>query len=161
MAVLQDAGRTALAMAVASQPIHLAWGRGAPTWDAAPEPEPANTTALVEEVGRRLATFVGYCEPDAAGEIELPSGAKFTVVPGPTRWVYVRFVFNFEDAEGETLRELGVFLGAQPVAGLPAGQRYYTPAQIAQPGRIYTLERIAKFTRNGAVRQTFEYVLPF
>ncbi len=161
MAVLQDAGRIALAVAVASQPIHLAWGRGDIDWDVTPEPEPTNATALVEEVGRRLATFVGYCQPAADGEIELPSGSKYTVVPGPTRWVYVRFVFNFEDAAGETLRELAVFLGAQPVAGLPAGQRYFEPAQIAQPGRLYTLERMPFFTRNGAVRQTFEYVLPF
>ena len=161
MAVLQDAGRTALAIAVASQPIHLAWGHGDAAWDAAPAPEPSNATALVAEVGRRLATFVGYCEPDPAGEIELPGGSKFTVVPGPTRFVYVRFVFNFEDAAGETLRELGVFLGAVPVGGLPAGQRYFTAAQVAQPGRLYTLERIPKLTRNGAVRQTFEYVLPF
>ena len=83
------------------------------------------------------------------------------MVAGPTRWLYVRVVFNFEDADGETIRELGITFGAAPVAGLPAGQRYFTPAQIAQPGRLYTLERVPAFTRNGAVRQTFEYVLPF
>lgn len=161
MATLQDDGRIALAMAMAAQPVHLAWGRGLPTWDAVAEPEPSNATALVDEVGRRLATFVGYVEPDAAGEVELPSGSKYKVVAGPTRWLYVRVVFNFEDADGETIRELGITFGATPVAGLPAGQRYFTPAQIAQPGRLYTLERVPAFTRNGAVRQTFEYVLPF
>lgn len=161
MAVLQDDGRIALAVAVAAQPIHLAWGRGSPDWDTTPEPEPTNATALVDEVARRLVTFVGYAQPDVAGEIELPSGDRYAVVAGPTQWVYIRTVFNFADAEGETLRELGIFLGAQPVAGLPPGQRYFTPAQIAQPGRLYTLDRLPRFTRNGAVRQTFEYVLPF
>ncbi|MFZ2307534.1 MAG: hypothetical protein WAW73_18030 [Rhodoferax sp.] len=161
MAVLQDDGRIALAVAVASQPIHLAWGRGDPAWDITPEPEPTNATTLVDEVGRRLVTFVGYAEPNNAGEIELPSGDRYTVVAGPTQWVYIRTVFNFEDAVGETLRELGVFIGSQPVAGLPAGQRYFTPAEIASPGRFYTMDRIPHFTRNGAVRQTFEYVLPF
>ena len=105
MATLQDDGRIALAMAMAAQPVHLTWGRGLPAWDAVAEPEPSNATALVHEVGRRLATFVGYVEPNPAGEIELPSGSKYTVVAGPTRWLYVRVVFNFEDAEGETIRE--------------------------------------------------------
>ena len=121
MATLQDDGRIALAMAMAAQPVHLAWGRGLPAWDAVAEPEPSNATALVDEVGRRLATFVGYVEPNPAGEIELPSGSKYAVVAGPTRWLYVRVVFNFEDADGETIRELGITFGAAPVAGLPAG----------------------------------------
>ena len=69
MATLQDDGRIALAMAMAAQHVHLAWGRGLPAWDAVAEPEPSNATALVDEVGRRLATFVGYVEPDAAGEV--------------------------------------------------------------------------------------------
>ena len=49
---------------------------------------------------------------------------------------------------------------AQPL-GLPAGQRYFTAAQVATPGDLYTLERLPKFTRNAAVRQVQEYVLPF
>ena len=161
MATLQNDGRIALAVAMAAQPVHLAWGRGLPAWDAEAAPEPSNATTLVDEVGRRMATFVGYVQPDAAGEIELPSGSKYTVVAGPTRWLYVRVVFNFEDAEGETIRELGITFGATPVAGLPVGQRYFIPAEIDAPGRLYTLERVPAFTRNGAVRQTFEYVLPF
>ena len=56
---------------------------------------------------------------------------------------------------------LGLFVATQPVAGLPAGLRYLSPAQLAHPGELYTLERLPKFTRNGAVRQVFEYVLPF
>lgn len=161
MATLQDEGRTALASAMAAMPVHLAWGRGLGSWDTTPEPEPTSASALVDEVGRRLATFVGYVQPDEAGEIELPSGSKYTVVAGPTRWLYVRVVFNFEDADGETIRELGVVFGSQPVAGLPAGQRYFTPDQIADAGHLYALERVSPFVRNGAVRQTFEYVLPF
>lgn len=161
MATLQDDGRIALAVAMAAQPVHLAWGRGLPAWDAQPEPEPIDATGLIDEVGRRLATFVGFVQPDPAGEVELPSGSKYTVVAGPTRWLYVRVVFNFADADGETLRELGIFFGSQPVAGLPVGQRYFTPDQVAAPGRLYTLERVPAFQRNGAVRQTYEYVLPF
>ena len=161
MAVLQNTGRIALARAVAAQPIHLAWGRGLPAWDDLPEPEPTNITGLVDEIGRRTATQVGYVVPDAAGDIELPSGDRYTASAEPTKWLFVRFTFNYADAEGETVRELGIFLGTQPAAGLPAGQRYFTPGQLASAGEIYALERLPAFPRNGAVRQVFEYVLPF
>jgi hypothetical protein len=160
MAVLQNTGRIALARAIAQQPIHLAWGRGAPAWDAAPEPEPTTATALVDEIGRRAVTQVGYVLPAAGGEIEMVSG-RYTLAAAPTQWVYVRFTFDFADAEGETVRELGLFIGSQPLAELPAGLRYLTPAQLADAGELYALERLPKFTRNGAVRQVFEYVLPF
>lgn len=160
MAVLQNSGRIALARAIAQQPIHLAWGRGTPAWDADPQPEPTNATTLVDEIGRRSVTQVGYVLPAVDGEIEMVSG-RYTLSENPTQWVYVRFTFDFADAEGETIRELGIFIGSQPVAGLPAGQRYLTPAQLANAGELYALERLAKFTRNGAVRQVFEYVLPF
>ena len=161
MAVLQDSGRIVLARAVAAQSIHLAWGRGLPAWDAAPQPEPTNANALVDEIGRRAVTQVGYVVPDEGGEIELPSGARYTAVAGPTRWLYVRFTFNFTDAAGETIRELGIFVGTQAAAGVPAGQRYLTPAEVATHGDLYALERLPKFPRSGDVRQVFDYVLPF
>lgn len=160
MAVLQNSGRIALARAIASQSIHLAWGRGDPDWDEAHEPEPTNATELVDEVGRRLATQVAYVVPDPVGAIETVSG-KYTLSVEPTNWVYVSVRFDYGDAEGETLRELAIFIGSEPVGGLPPGQRYFTPAQVADLGDLYCLERIPAFTRNGAVRQVFDYVLPF
>ena len=165
MSTLQDDGRLALAESVVAQPVYLAWGRGKPAWDATPEPEPSDATALIDEVGRRRATHVGYCKPvtDPAlpAEIELPGNARYTASPTPTPWVYVRVVFAFNEAEGETLREFGLFLNSQPKAGLPAGQRYFTPDQIEKPGRLYMVDRLQAFTRSGHVRNTFEYVLPF
>ncbi|PZP30443.1 MAG: hypothetical protein DI603_15070 [Roseateles depolymerans] len=160
MAVLQNTGRIALARAIASQSIHLAWGRGDPAWDAQPQPEPTDATALADEIGRRIATQVGYARPDANGEIEMVSG-RYTQSAQPTKWLYVRFTFDFGDAELQTVRELGIFVGTQPAAGVPPGQRYLTPDQVAVAGDLYALERLPKFTRNGAVRQVFEYVLPF
>jgi len=160
MATLQESGRIALAIAVASQPIHLAWGRGSPAWDDAPQPEGSTHNTLVDEIGRRTATQVGYCRPDPAGEIELATG-RYTLSAEPSTLVYVKFVFAFAEAAGETIREQGIFLGTQPKPGLPAGQRYYLPADLAQPGRLYALERVPAFLRNGATRQMFEYVLPF
>lgn len=163
MATLQEDGRIALA---------AGHGRTARAFGLGPWPARlgrrgrAPTQQRHRPGGRsgsgRLATFVGYVQPDAAGEIELPSGSKYAVVAGPTRWLYVRVVFNTRGARGRRNHPgTGHHLRRSPVGGLPAGQRYFTPAQIAQPGRLYTLERVPAFTRNGAVRQTFEYVLPF
>ena len=95
MAVLQQAGRIALAKAVAAQTIHIAWGRGLPAWDAAPEPEPITANALVDEIGRRLVTEVRFARPDDNGEIELPSGARYSVSDTPTTFVYLRAAFGF------------------------------------------------------------------
>lgn len=161
MAVLQDQGRIALARAIAAQPLYLAWGRGLPAWDAAPEAEPTTASALVDEIGRRLVTAVQYVLPDVAGEIELPDKTRYTASASPTKWLHVRWTFDFGDAAGEPVRELGIFIGGTVVAGLPPGQRYFTPAQVDQPGDIYNMERIPKFTRNPGVRQVQEFVLPF
>ncbi|RYF02240.1 MAG: hypothetical protein EOO32_00650 [Comamonadaceae bacterium] len=161
MAVLQDKGREALARAIAAQTIHLAWGRGLPAWDGAPDAEPTTATGLVDEIGRRLVTAVQFVQPDAAGAIELPDGSRYATSAQPTKWLHVQWTFDFADAAGEQVRELGIFVGGTVVAGLPPGQRYFPAAQVATPGDLYCLERIPVFTRNPGVRQVQEYVLPF
>lgn len=153
-------GRILNAELIASLPIHIAWGTGNPSWDTNPETEPNNATALVAEVGRRQATQVAYVVEDPQGSIETPQG-NFSLSETPTRHVYVRVIFAFNEAASDHIRELGVFVGTQTSPGLPAGQRYFTPSQIVNPGRLYLLDRSQSFQRNGAVRPAFEYVFPF
>ena len=161
MAVLQNRGRVAIARAVAALPIYLAWGRGSPTWDDELEAEPTTAEALVDEIGRRIATSVQFAEPNPDGEIELPDGSRYSVSATETKWLYVTWVFNYADAAGETVRELGVFLGGTLVPGLPAGQRYFTADQVVEPDDLYNLERFDKFTRAASTRQVQAFVLPF
>ena len=151
----------AAARAVAALPIYLAWGRGSPTWDDELEAEPTTAEALVDEIGRRIATSVQFAEPNPDGEIELPDGSRYSVSATETKWLYVTWVFNYADAAGETVRELGVFLGGTLVPGLPAGQRYFTADQVVEPGDLYNLERFDKFTRAASTRQVQAFVLPF
>lgn len=160
MPAKQTDGRIAVAELVATQPIHVAWGTGNPAWDITPEPEPNNATVLVAEVGRRMATQVAFVNPDPTGAIETPQG-NFSLSATPTRHLYVRVAFAFNEASDARIRELGVFIGTTVQAGLPAGQRYFTPTQIVNPGRLYLLDRSQNFQRNGSVRPSFEYVLPF
>lgn len=161
MAVLQNRGRVAIARAVAALPIYLAWGRGLAAWDDVPDPEPTTANALVDEIGRRLATSVQFAEPNPDGEIELPDQSRYSVSAVETKWLYVTWVFNYADAAGETVRELGVFLGGSLVPGLPAGLRYFTPDQVVERGDLYTLERFEKYNRSGSTRQVQAFVLPF
>lgn len=160
MPAKQDDGRIAIAMLAAAQPLHLAWGEGDPAWDHTPEAEPTNATGLVAEIGRRTVTQVGFVTPDPAGQIETPQG-NYTLSETPTRYLYVRTAFSFSDAETAHIREVGLFIGTELVPGLPHGQHYFTPDQVASPGRLLLLDRTQNFPRNGAARPGFEYVLPF
>lgn len=161
MAVLQESGRIFLATAVATPPLYLAWGRGLAAWDTAPEPEPTKATRLVDEIGRRLITSVGFVVPDDNGAIELPDKKRYAASAVPTKWLHASWTFNYDDAAGETVRELGVFIGGSVAQGLPAGQRYFTAAQVVEPGYLYCLERVQPFKRGTGVRPVQQYVLPF
>lgn len=160
MAILTNSGRIATAASVKAQKLYLAWGAGVPLWDTLPVPESINDTALIAEIGRREASYVGYAVPDPAGDIELPS-ERFRLSEEPTRHLFMRFSFDYLDAPASTIRELAVFVGASPKAGLPPGQRYFTPSQMADFGRLLLLERIKKFERLASVRQMFEFVVTF
>lgn len=160
MAVLQDDGRAALAEAVKARPIHLAWGSGLAAWDTEAVPAPNDASALVSEIGRRVATEVRFVVPDEDGEVSVVGG-RYAFSATPTKWLLVRFVFDFNDAPASLLREVGIFLGTVVKPELPVGQRYFAPADIVDPGKLYALERFDKTTRSPSIRQTFEYVLPF
>lgn len=160
MAILTNSGRVAMAQSVKAQPIHLAWGSGSAAWDTTPVPESITATALLAEIGRRAATYVQYCEPNEAGAIIVPTG-RFSETATPTKHLYMRFAFDFTDAPTSTIRELAVFVGTQIAAGLPAGQMYFEPGQVTNPGTLLVIEHIQKFERSASVRQTFEFVVTF
>lgn len=158
MAILTTSGRTALAAALANETLHLAWGTGNPDWDDNPVVEPIDATALISEVGRRRASLVAFCVPDEEGDIIVPTG-RFQSQTEPSNNLYLRFNFDFSDASSSIIREAGVFVGTEVIEGLPAGQFYFLPGQIADPGTLVAIERFPAITRSGAVRQSFEFVL--
>ncbi len=158
MAILTISGRTAIAIALRSQAMHLAWGSGDPAWDAARVVESVQATALTAEVGRRQLDEAAYCRADPTGEIIVPSG-RFRRSETPTNNLYVRAGFDFPDAAAATIREVAVFTGTAVKPGLPPGQRYFTPAEIDEPGTLLCIEHITTIIRSPAVRQSFEFVI--
>lgn len=162
MAILTNSGRAAAAMSVKAQPIHMAWGGGDPAWDdlPVPAPEQAVATALLNEFGRRRATQVLYCTPDPQGELVVPTG-RFTASSTPTKYLYLRFAFDFTEAQASVIREIAVFIGSIAKADVPAGQDYLVPSELQDPGMMLALEHIPKLIRSASVRQQFEFVIQF
>lgn len=160
MAILTDSGRAAVANSIKQQPIHLAWGSGSPDWDVTPPTESVGTTALVAEVGRRKVTQSLFCNPDPLGEIVVSEG-RFTVSNTPTKYLYLRFAFDFLDAPDATIRELAVFIGSAAKSTVPPGQDYLLPEDIEEQGQLLVLEYIQKLVRSPQIRQQFEFVVQF
>ena len=175
LATLTISGRAAIAKAIASQVLHLAWGYGEPEWDSDPDQNHLKTTlihktALDHEVGRRLVTFVGFVTPDEAGDITIPIGrqsdgtvevARYLSCLTPTPYLYMRVNFDYDDANDQIIREVGIFMDTRVKAELPPGQRYFLPADLTDPGQLLAIQRLDPvIKRSPAVRQTFEFVLP-
>lgn len=159
-AVLQEAGRIALAKSLAALPAHFAWGRGDGAWPAPPA-VPSNRTTLLAEVGRRLATTVRYVVPatEADFDVEMDDKQFYKFSADPTPYLYLRAEFSTDDALNEEIRECGLFFGTVAKAGVPAGQRYLKPEQVQDAGFIYHLTYRSKSTREGQ-KAYEEAVLP-
>ena len=160
MPILTQDGRIAIAKSLAEQPLHLAWGDGDGLWTTTVPPEDTEATELMNELGRRTVTQVGYVVPDVNGTIELPTG-KFSLSATPTNHLYLSTQFEFSDASSSVIREIGVCVGSQMVGGLPVGQTYFAPAQVADPGLLMHVEHFQPIYRSPAIRESFEIVITF
>lgn len=160
MAILTKSGRVVIAESIQERPVHFAWGIGNGAWTTVVPAEDIDATSLISEVGRRTADEVSFVVPDVAGSIVLPSGS-FSPSGTPTRYLYARTKFTFTDALSSVIRELAIFVGTTFVAGLPGGQRYFAPADLATPGRILHLEHFQPIYRSASIEESFEVVITF
>jgi hypothetical protein len=160
MPILTNSGRVVIAESIEARPIHVAWGTGDNVWVETVPPEDTEAEALMNEVGRRTPDDVAFVVPNPAGTIVLPTGT-FSISPTPTNHLYVRTRFTFTDAPSSVIRELAVFVGTVPIAGLPVGQRYFLPAEISDPGRLLHIEHFAPIYRSSAIEESFEVIVTF
>lgn len=116
-------------------------------------------SALVNEVGRRIASSVEFVVPDDNGNINTPGGQRWTISTTPTRYLYCSVLFDYLEAADQTIREVGIFVDSTRAAGVPEGQLYLTPDQVAEPGYLLLLDRFAGKVRSPSERQGFSYVL--
>jgi hypothetical protein len=157
MATLTKSGRTALAVSLKAQPIHLAWGLGDGLWTDVPE-ESIQATSLLNEVGRRIVDEVTFCEGDPNGLLVTPTG-RFSATTEPTNQLYFHCTFDFEDASTETIRELGIFIGTEVAETCPPGQRYFLPIDVVNPGILLVCENTVPLIRTAATREAFSFVV--
>lgn len=174
LATLTNSGRAAIAQAILSLPLHYAWGSGEPGWDDDPDKQHldvplVDAVALNNELGRRAVTAAAYVLPDSEGEIVIPEGrdsqggvveARFSISPTPTRFIYLRANFDYDNASNQIIREVAVFSNTTIKEGLPPGQRYFTPADVEDPGHLLCIQRLDPvILRSPAIRHSFEFVL--
>jgi hypothetical protein len=120
---------------------------------------PSAATALVDEVGRRVANSVQHVVPDPAGLLETADGNKWTVSPIATRYLYLSVLFQFSEAVSDTIREMGIFMDTAAAAGIPPGQQYLRPVEIADIGTLVLLDRLNPIIRSPSTRQGFSFVI--
>ncbi len=159
MAILTRTGRTLFAKTIAQTDIYLAWGRGDANWQE-PTPESISAAHLQAVIGYRKAKKVAFCEPDDTGDI-MVQGGRFSQTTEPTQYLYCQFTFDFLDAAGETIREVGLMSGTVAHHSVPEGQVYLTPEQVDEPGTLLLLEHRAPLIREQGVRESFEFVISF
>jgi hypothetical protein len=160
MAILTQSGRAAMAQAVKSQTMHVAWGTGDAAWDSEPIPEDTTQETLTNEVGRRIVDKVLFCVPDEQGELEASNG-RFSVSETPTRNLFIEVRYDFSDASQYTIREIGLFINGKTDEELPPGQQYFLPNQVIDPGILLLLEHEPAMIRSPAVREKFSFVITF
>ncbi|MCG5240443.1 hypothetical protein ACIU1J_02170 [Azospirillum doebereinerae] len=124
-----------------------------------PAEDPA-ATALRAEVGRRLVEEVAFVTPDPDGGIVVPTG-RYAVSTNPTQHLFVRVRFDFADAATVTVREQALFVGSLTDPALPAGQRYFSAAEVVEPGILLLLQHSVPIVRQPSTRETFEFVVTF
>lgn len=160
MSILTTSGRVALAEAIKAMPIHVAWGPGNGAWTT-PLAEDNSATGLITELGRRIPDSVAFVVADPSGSIEIPGEGFFSETLTPTNRLLVTTQFLYDDDPTAVIRQTAVFVGTEVVAGLPGGQRYFTPAQLQSPGRLLQLQNLAPIIRSASARSRFENLIVF
>lgn len=160
MAKITNSGRAALAASIKQTNLFLALGVGDEFWGNEPPPIDMDRTTLVREVGRKIIDSVNFCVGDYEGSEVTPTG-RFNIVEEPTNQLLCVCQFDFEDAVGFNIRELGIFVNTVVKPGLPDGQRYFLPDEIDDPGILLAIENIHVLSRLPSTREKLIFVLTF
>ena len=90
-------------------------------------------TDLDDEIGRKAASSVSYVVADAGGTI-ITDGGTWSLSGTKTNHVVVQATFPVGEATGEDIMEFGVFIDVEKEVGVPGGQTYLEPADVADGG---------------------------
>lgn len=172
-----ERGRTTIAsLFYAREDIYLAFGKFPEgyenSWTTSPpnveevtDPELISeigilSTELLEEIGRRRVVISHYVTPDPEGIIGIGED-YFSVSATPTNYLYLKFILDPSDGGSETICQLGIFVNVVPNEGIPAGQFWLAPEEIAEKGDMCLLENIAIETMSPLEKTIMECIVEF
>ena len=167
MAILTEQGRIRLASEVHKLPIYMAWGEGNEEWKGNDLSDTVDVEdrALLSPVGVLKVTEKCFVEPvtdESKAEIDVDSGLfnrSDNNGDTATKHLYMKFQFDFDHAEGKTIREMGVYVGTAL-----SGDPLYVDlenTEIEDLGDLMLLEHRRPIHRDEGVRETFEFVITF
>jgi hypothetical protein len=160
MAVITMSGRAGMARSIKNSPLYIAWGQGPISAESSNErlPEDPTQSSLAREVGRRIVDDVQFVVGDDQGALVTPTG-RWTVSNVPTNNLYISATFDFENANGYTIREYGLFVNTEVSSECPPGQRYFLPTDLVSPGELLMLENCVPLIRTGDTRHECNFVM--
>lgn len=139
----------------------LAIGTGDEAWGETPPSVPLDAEGINAPLGFLRERERSFVLPSPDGELVTEGGLAWTHSLEPTRFLYVRFVLDFREAQPSRLRELAIYLDAEPKPEVPAGQNFVPVEDMLDNGHLYGLERFAVVIRDGSQRQTWQTILQF
>lgn len=159
--ILVEAGHVKLAEEMFDEDFRLGWGSlpQGDGWADAPLPEDLFSSQLILEVGRIVSQIKEYVIPDNEGVL-LIDGINWSISTTPTKFVYLKFVFEQAMNSSDSIYQLGIFTNTIPTSGSEA-EDYLQPANIDDVGKLILLENQPVTFRNSATREIFEYVITF
>jgi len=159
--ILVEDGHIKLAKEMFDEDFRLGWGSLQPGngWVDNPPPEDLNSDVLLLEVGRIKTQVKEYVLPDSQGIISV-DGIKWTISVTPTKFVYLKFVFEQTHNSSDSIYQLGIFTETVPEVGFET-EAYLQPTNILNSGKLILLENQPVTFRNSATREIFEYVITF
>lgn len=159
MAIITIPGRAGIAKSIKNSPLFIAWGTGSDEWTSSEKvaEDPARDS-LFHEVGRRVVDSVEFCVGDDDGDIVTPTG-RWKKSETPTNNLFIRAAFDFEDANGFTIREYRLFANTIIKSDRPAGQKYFVLEDIEKPGELLMTENCVPLIRTGDTRQECNFVM--
>jgi len=163
--VMPESGHIAIAKALKEREFWLGIGtlpEGVTPWGVDEEPPPFDTSAdrLLAPVGYRKATQVLFAKEEPNGVI-VAAGKRWSITEEPTRHLYIAVYLDNEDAVGQTIYQVGLFIDLKPKEGVLEGELFLTPDKVSDIGTLLVAENVRPFYRQPGIREVFEFVLTF
>lgn len=159
MAVFCVGGRVVAAQLLHAQTWFMGVGSGDAAWDTTLVQPSPSLADLVAKVGVMRCREVAYVTPDDAGDISMSDGSKFKRSDDPTRYLYLYFKLDLADADGNTLRETGIYYGTEIAGSIPGGQYYIDDADVTEWGTLVQADRFNSIVRDGTIEQAFSTII--